>query len=286
MRKKSLLTITVLTLLLTSCHYFNLREDDNVVAEVGKYKLYKSDIMDLIPPGTNSADSILMLQQYVDSWAVKYILITKAESELSKEEKDVEVELEEYRSSLIAYRFEKRYIDSHLDTTITGNETMEYYLANSENLKLSSSVVKGRTIKISQNSPNVERIRSMYRSDDLEKIDELESLSYDSAERYNNFNNEWVSITTVARELPIDLFSCENQLKEKNYFEIEEGEQFLYLAYFTEIVYKGEKPPYQYYIPYIKESILSRRKQDLMKKMERDLLQEAIETNKIKVNIK
>ena len=277
-------TAIVLLLTVTSCKLLEFRSGDEVVARVGDHYLYKDEIKNLIPAGTPFSDSIMMLRQYVNSWALKYLLLSKAEAELSKTDKDVEQELEDYRNSLLVYRYERQFIDTRLDTVVTDKEAREYYDENSGNITVRNSVVKARVIKISSSSPNLARIKSMYRADALEDIDELERICYNSAERYNNFENKWVDLANVARELPLDLFRCEEILRSSSYIEVQDS-LYTYFAYFPQKIAPDGKPPYEYYLPRIKEIIVSRRKQELIAKLEKDLIKEALENNRIKLNI-
>ncbi len=276
---------TLLFFTLTSCKYLEFRSrDDSVVAQIGNKYLYEKDIQNLIPPGTSYNDSILMLRQYVNSWALKYLVLNKAQADLSKADKDVEIELEEYRNSLIAYRYEKQYLEMRLDTLVTDKEAREYYVSNSQNLLLNNSIVKGRVIKISSSSPNIERIRNLYKANTLEEIDELERLCYNSADRYNNFGNEWVDLSLVARELPIDVYWCENHIKTFNNIESNDS-LYNYFAFFTEKIGATEIPPFEFYLPKIKEIIIGKRKNSLIKELEKDLIREALKNNTIKTNI-
>ena len=104
-----------LLLTVTSCNLLEFRSGDEVVARVGENYLYKEDIKNLIPHGTSYSDSIMMVRQYINSWALKYLLLSKAEEELSKTDKDVEGELMDYRNSLLVYRYEKLYIEKRLE---------------------------------------------------------------------------------------------------------------------------------------------------------------------------
>ncbi|HCT94264.1 MAG: hypothetical protein A2X19_08580 [Bacteroidetes bacterium GWE2_39_28] len=273
-----------LLLTVSSCNLLEFRSGDEVVAHVGEHYLYKEDIKNLIPHGTSYSDSIMMVRQYINSWALKYLLLSKAEAELSKTDKDVEGELRDYRTSLLVYRYEKQYIEKRLDTLVSDQEARAYYQENSETITVNNSVVKARVIKVSSSSPNLSRLKSMYRSDALEDIDELERISYNSAERYNNFDNKWVDLSFVARELPLDLYRCEEMLKSASHIEAQDS-LYSYFAYFPQRIAPNGNPPFEYYLPRIKEIIISRRKQALIAGLEKDLIKEALENNKIKLNI-
>ncbi len=268
----------------SSCNLLEFRSGDEVVANVGDHYLYKEDIKNLIPGGTSYSDSIMMVRQYVNSWALKYLLLLKAEEELSKTDKDVEGELEDYRNSLLVYRYERQYVDQRLDTLVSDQEARDYYDQNASNITINNSVVKARVIKIASSSPNLARIKSMYKAESLEDIDELERICFNSAERYNNFDNKWVDLSFVARELPLDLFRCEEILRSSSNIEAQDS-LYSYFAYFPQRIAPEGKPPFEYYLPRIKEIIISHRKQELIANLEKDLIKEAMDKKKIKLNI-
>lgn len=268
----------------SSCNLLEFRSGDEVVANVGDHYLYKEDIKNLIPGGTSYSDSIMMVRQYVNSWALKYLLLLKAEEELSKTDKDVEGELEDYRNSLLVYRYERQYVDQRLDTLVSDQEARDYYDQNASNITINNSVVKARVIKIASSSPNLARIKSMYKAESLEDIDELERICFNSAERYNNFDNKWVDLSFVARELPLDLFRCEEILRSSSNIDAQDS-LYSYFAYFPQRIAPEGKPPFEYYLPRIKEIIISHRKQELIANLEKDLIKEAMDKKKIKLNI-
>ena len=107
--------------LLSGCNIINnLIHDDQVVAKAAGKKLYRSDLAKYIPDGVSPADSANMAEQYIKSWASNLLFTKKAQRELSKEEQDMDKELEEYRMSLLKYRYEQLYINA-LDTSISKN---------------------------------------------------------------------------------------------------------------------------------------------------------------------
>lgn len=268
----------------TSCKYLEFRSRDEVVAEVNGEKLFASEVRSLVPPGTPPGDSVAMLRQYVNRWALKHLLLKKAEDELSKEERDVEQEIEDYRSSLIMYRFEKNYIDQRLDTTISEQECRDYYEKNAPHFVLSAPVVKARFAKISNTSPNLANLKRGYKANSIEEIEDFERLCYSSAEKYGNFNNQWVDLSMVAREVPYDNQTLERALSAGNAVEISDSTH-TYLVYFNEKFISGTIAPFEYYLPEIKEIILSKRKQQLVADLEKNLIRDAIDKNHLKTNI-
>lgn len=276
--------VFILTAILAfSCKYLELNSGDAVVAEVNGKKLYESEVRSLVPAGTPAADSLEMLKQYVNRWALKHLLLKKAEDELSKEEIDVEQEIEDYRSSLLMYRFEKNFIDQRLDTVITEQECRDYYEKNALHFTLTTPAVKARFAKISNSSPNLENLRKGYKAQSIEDIEEFERICYSSAEKYGNFNNQWVDLSKVAREVPYDTQMLEREIKSGNSTEIKDS-LYTYLIYYSDKIFQGEVAPFEYYLPEIKEIILSKRKQQLVSDLEKNLIREALDKNHLKTN--
>ncbi|OJV22806.1 MAG: hypothetical protein BGO30_00315 [Bacteroidetes bacterium 41-46] len=282
MRSAIFLLLTILTAV--SCKYLDFRSKDEVVAEVNGKRLYVSEVSSLVPAGTPATDSIEMLKQYVNRWALKQLLLKKAEDELSKEERDIEQEMEDYRSSLLMYRYEKNYIDQRLDTAISQNECREYYDKNAPHFVLSSPVVKARFAKVSNSSPNLESLRRGYKAQSIEEIEDFERLCYSSAEKYGNFNNQWTDLSLVAREVPYDTQALEKNLVSSNSLEIKDS-LYTYLIYYNDKFPSGTLAPFEYYINEIREIILSKRKQQLLVDLEKNLIRDAVERNHLKTNI-
>ena len=95
-------------LLVAGCSFIEKRGrslQDRRVARIGHEVLYESDIVRMMPDGVSSADSAAMVSRYINTWALDRLLLLKAEEQLSKAERDVTAEVEEFRSTLLGFRF-------------------------------------------------------------------------------------------------------------------------------------------------------------------------------------
>ena len=141
---------------LPSCKAISsLIHDGEVVARLGDHKLYRSELDDMIPKGTSPEDSVKLAGIYINSWARDKAFVDIAQQRLSKGEKDVSKELEAYRQSLLRYRYEQRYINERLDTTVSRKQIEEYYDSHQESFKLERPIMKARFLNISKDSPNL-----------------------------------------------------------------------------------------------------------------------------------
>ena len=271
---------TLLALSLCSCAFIDSVLNGDVIARVEGNVLYQKDLNGLVPKGVSAEDSAAIVRQYINTWATKKILLANAESRLSREDKDIEQALQDFKTSLLVYRYEKLYVDKNLDTLITEQECREYYDQHKGTYISPCSIVKARYIKISSAAPNVNIVRRLYKSVKMEDLDKVAEISGNSADKYTDFNMDWIPLNRVAKEMGEELSVCENTLDKHPYIEIEKG-NFIYMLRVYERIKGGEITPYDYNVDIIKESILSKRKQELIANLERNLLEDALSNNKL-----
>ena len=247
-----------------------------VVAEVSGEKLYRSDLDAVIPKGISQEDSTYLAKQYINTWASEMVYLGIAEQQLSKTEKDVTKELEDYRKSLLKYRYEQLYVNERLDTAVSDDLVEEYYNAHQEKFVLGRPLIKARFLSISDESPAKDQIRKRMSSGEVEDLIEADSLAYSSALKFTTWSDEWVDVTVLAREFQLDYETLLGQVKNK-WIEKVDTLGVARLAYIPEIIRKGEVAPLEYSAPAIKDIIISSRKQTLISTLEQDLLKDARE---------
>lgn len=254
---------------------------DEVVAKVSDVVLYRSDLDKVLPAGLSAEDSLLLATQYIESWASDQVFTSLAEEQLSKSEKDVTKELEDYRKALLRYRYEQLYVNERLDTSVTEAVIKEYYTSNSDKFILDRAIVKARYLNISTNSPALPQIRKKMSSSDSRDIWEADSLAYSSALKFRTWNDNWVDISVIATEFGMDNSSLMSR-KNGKWIEYVDTIGQTQLAYIIDMKDKGEMSPLEYSTPKIKDMILSARKQQLLNNLEQDLLKGAREKGQFK----
>lgn len=263
--------------LLSSCRAISsLLHDDEVVAQVGDVKLYRAELDALIPKGISAEDSIGLARQYINTWASDLVYVKIAEQQLSKSEKDVSRELEEYRKSLLKYRYEQLYVNERLDTAVTDDMVDEYYTAHSDKFVLKRPLLRARYLNIATDSPALKQLRKMMKSSDPLALVEADSIAYSSALKFTTWNNEWIDAAVLAGEFGTDYNSMIASIS-GGWIETKDTLGYTKLAYVPEIIRKGELAPVEYSTPVIKDMIISARKQALISSLEQDLLNDARE---------
>ena len=252
---------------------------DEVVAEVGSEKLYRSDIDMILPKGISPEDSSRLAMQYIATWASDLVYINIAEEQLSKAEKDVTRELEDYRKSLLKYRYEQLYVNERLDTAVTDEQIQEYFDSHQDVFILQRPVVKVRFLSIFEDSPAKDQIRRRMSSSDIDVLVEADSLAFSAAHKYTGWNDEWIDVSVLAREFDMDYVSL-LQLKKGNWIEVDGEDGLSRIAYVSDIVEEGNPAPVSYTARSIRDMIISARKQKLLTALEQDLLKDARDNGK------
>lgn len=271
--------LTVIMLLVSSCNVFQPTQD--VLASIGQDVLYRSEVEKLLPAGTSAEDSAYMVEMYVRNWALVRLKTLKAQEQLTPEERDISREVEDFRNNLLSFRYEKMFMESRIDTAVSRRQIEEFYEAHPQSFRYDYSVVKARFIVISKRSPYYSNIRNLYNTDDDEKLTELTEMSRSYAERYEDYGGKYVSIQRLARDIGLPSAELEAMSASLGGY-ILEGEQKNTLLFLVERYAPQALTPVEYNEEKIKDAIISVRKQEILSKLERDLLNEALEKNKLK----
>ena len=252
---------------------------DAVVARVGEHRLMRSELTAFIPAGVSSEDSLALAQSYIKSWAEDLIFLDMAEKHLSDEEKDVTKDLEDYRRTLLKYRYEERYINDRLDTLISDEAVRNYYREHMDKFLLDRPLLKVRYMIIPADSRSLKTIRELMSSDDAMDAIAADSLAFTAALRYVDSSDAWMDAIILARELGTDEVSMMSALRNRT-IEFKGDDGLLRVAYVVDMVQKGSPAPLDYCEERIKDVLLSAREHELVGGLERDLLNDALAKGK------
>lgn len=279
---KQLLLLLIGILFFTSCEYFDFRskeeESEEIVAIVNSQKLFRDDIKSILPEDYTKNDSILLVRSFINNWALKQLLLSKAEKNSSLETtNEINKLVNDYRESLLINNYKEMLINQQLDTTINSNEIDEFYKINRENFKLNEDLIKVKYLHFDHKVINKNELIRLFKSD---RIDDLESLEKQQLSfKQFQFNSDiWTSVDKVSSILP---FSRDILLNKTKYLEKQDSIG-LYLISIHDVLVRNETAPLNYIKPQIKQMILHRRKIELIKDIEKIILQDATKNNNFK----
>jgi hypothetical protein len=144
-------------------------------------------------------------------------------------------------------------------------------------------VYKGRFVKMQNSSPNMQVMKKLAKSREIDDLEALEQLAYNSAYKYSNFNNNWVDLNIVAKEVGVPLEELQKLMAKNGPMVEVKDTVYTNILQVLEFVAPGEVTPFEFNSEKIKEIIISRRKQELLSALQRDILRDALNNNKIKI---
>lgn len=274
------ITLFLAVLALTSCEFLSsIVHDDTLVAKVGKNKLFISEVARYIPDYVSSEDSLNLAMSYIYSWASEILYMETAQEQLSKEEMDVTADLEQYRRTLLKYRYEQRYVNDRLDTLVTQPQIDRYYKEHQDNFKLERPVLRYRYLAIPKNCDRKDLLLKLLASSDEEDLAELDSLSVSIALKYVDRSQEWSDILLLAKDSDVNYEKLLSNMS-GSYITISDPSSLEEkIAYVCEIKSSGIAPE-EYCKAEIVSMIQNDRKHKLLSSLEQDLLQDALEHKK------
>lgn len=271
--------IVFLAFIGASCSLFT---EDEPVAKVGDHVLSMKELSGYIPNYLDKKDSALWADDYVKKWVQRELLLLKAEEKLSVESKDVSKELEEYKNSLLIFRYKNMLVREKLDTTVSESSIRDYYNEHRESFILNKNIVKAIYIKIPVQVSNPDNIKDLCLSENKEKQEKLTSYCMSYAKAYDRFNDQWVSADLVLKNLP-DEIKDQNQFLERNrYFESTDM-NYYYIVCVRDYRLSGQVSPVEYVQNDIRNLILSKQKMEFLKQIEKDTYKEGVDKNKVKL---
>jgi hypothetical protein len=269
------LFISLVSLLLISCNNGGGKEQKPLAVVYDKF-LYKSDITDIFPKGMTKGDSIKILNAYIDQWIRHNLMLRLSEENLTDKQKDVSKQLEDYRSSLLIFKYEQEYILQKLDTAVSNEEIQSFYYNNLSNFTLAETLVKALYIKVRKDTPYLDKIKELYMSRREDDIKSLDNLAYQVAEKYDYFGDRWLPFSTLQRQFPYPIENPDDYLKEKQSVDMEDG-NYNYLVNIRSVMFKGQTSPLEYERNNIKSVILNKRKQKFIIDLENSVYNDALD---------
>jgi hypothetical protein len=245
--------------------------------------LYVSDLDEIITVTASDEDSIRISERYIKNWVHENVLLEQAELNLSEDQLDFEEKLNQYRNTLVIYAYEQALINEKLDTSVSLLSMSNYYVRNMHNFLMTHPAYMLRYVKVSKGDGELDQLKKWIRSVKDEDIDELQLYSESNGLKYYLNDSVWVTPEEIHNEIPPQ--NEMNFYKEPGtgLFEIED-EHFVYLIFVISVLKQGDQAPLDLVKPELRTLILNNRKRELLKKMRKDLYNDALRKKNVEIN--
>ncbi|NER15536.1 peptidyl-prolyl cis-trans isomerase [Leptobacterium flavescens] len=266
-----------------SCTIFEKKSDENAVARVGENYLYEDEINTLLGERLNKDDSAMVVQNYINGWAKKQLLVERAKINLDKDKMaEFERLIEEYRIDLLTAAYKEALVNQGMDTIISEDELTRYYEDHKENFKLNEELLKLRYVQIDQSFSDVESVKErLTRFNEEDKL-ELEAIAL-QFKSFSLNDSIWIKAVQFIQKVPlINANNRSRYLKKSQFFELTDSLE-VYLVHVNDILKRNETAPLEYVKPTIQQIILNKRKLEFIRNLEKDLIDDAIQKKQFEV---
>ncbi|WP_162418401.1 peptidyl-prolyl cis-trans isomerase [Cyclobacterium roseum] len=288
LRSKAALALSSLLLLSSSCDFFRIKTeeedpDNPVVASVGTANLYLTDIDHISKEMASGLDSADLVNRYVQSWIKKQLMIREARENITLDEAEINRKLLDYRYALIAYEYEKNFVEESLDREVTSEEIATYYEANKQNFALKEIIVRTNYIKLEKSLPQKRQLERLLGNDREEQGDELKDFAIRYANNYFIEDSTWVKFDDIIINTPLTQNNNQVQLLQNERLINVDDETYSYYFKILEYRLQDQVPPLEFVRDEISKIIVNKRRVELADKLKRDIYNHALENNEFTI---
>jgi len=274
----SLIKYTILLLFILSCNY-NLKNNDGYVARVGDEFLSVDEIQELVPNNLNIQDSIQLVNNIIEEWATSKLLIQNAIINLTDLEKSkIDNKSEKYKQNLIISEYRNKISKTNNDTLVSDYEIDLFFNENSKNFKLFEEIIKGRYIKLNKNTFNINEIKRRFRRFNQSDKSFFDSISIQLLNYYLK-DSIWTNKKLFFNKIPSLEYKQALRISKNSLFYVQEDSLALYLIKVNNYKKADDYAPLNYIYNRIKEVIVNKKRIDYLKKIDKELIGDAITNN-------
>lgn len=277
MNQKLFLLIIIISTF-SSCSYIEQyikeRESEGIIASVGDNFLYKEDIEHIVPQGTSSSDSALIVEAYIQRWATNILTLKNAERNVSNQQ-EINKMVEEYRQRLMIHNYQQEMVSEKVKLP-TETEAKQFYESNKELFLLEDAVIKGAIIKV-PNNIKTDNIQRKFKNLN-ENIADIEKYALQYATDYVLFTEYWRLVGDV-----INAETSKLKINKIGYYE-EKDSLHLMLINVTEYLPQGEVAPFEMIKEDVQTMLYNQHKMDYLNNFEKEMFEYGVRHNQIKIN--
>ena len=276
----------LLLLSLSACDYIAsfIGAKEKPIARVFDKELLPSDLINIVPKGTSKNDSIEIVKAYVENWVKQEVILKQAIDNANLDQAVIELQLANYKNSLVIYAYEEQLVAQKLDTTVSEKELLDFYNNNKDNFELKKSIVKASFIKLPKNAAQLTLVKKWFNSARPRDKADLETYCMQFASDYLFADTAWQYLDDLQSKIPLGKFSEDAILQKGKRLEFTDA-NFIYLVFIKDFMYREETSPLSFEIDNIRNSIINKRKLVLINSMEQGVYQKAIAEKDIEINL-
>lgn len=254
---------------------------EDVIAVVDGAKLYKQDLIKIIPEFNNPEDSAAFVDEYIQNWIADQLLFIEAKKNLTDTTMIVK-KLNDFRQQLYIHYYKESILFADIKTEVTQTEIDDYYNKHLQDYVLATSYVKAHYLtmdaKVTAYSDEWEKVSNSGPEDKKMLKDYCIGTG-----RKIYFIEEWTEIRNFLDIVNYSGEFSESELGSRNVLDYING-SLRYLVKIDEFRSKGDFLPVELAVPEITQIIINNRKDDKLIQVKKDLKESATSAGTVIIN--
>ena len=257
----------------------NQAAENSPVARVYNQYLYKSDLEHLTTEASSPEDSAEIVEQYIQRWIAKQLLIAEAEARSEYNKAEIERKVLDYRYALLVHSFIEKLVNTQLNREVTEEEIASYYQAHQENFVLRANIFRGKFVVLPKDAPNKAKLSELLMGKREAQRIALRSYCLQFAQNYALDEAGWLPWDELIKGTSFN--NARDKTKRLRQGKLLQASDDEHLYYFKIDAYRlvGDVSPLEFVSDQIADIIIYKRKIDLANKLKKDILQQAKNNN-------
>jgi hypothetical protein len=272
----------ILFFLFFSCDNYFKNQSNIDVARVEDEYLTQFQIESIFENSTNSADSTVVLNNYINNWAANKLLIQRALLNLTEENQNrIQDLVDDYKSDILINSYIDAMVNENMNLEVSSYELDSLYDNYKETFKLTEELFKIRFIYISNLNPDIRLFKKKLRRFNIDDIKYLDSLSF-QFNRFSLNDSVWRNKNEVFYQLPNLKKVNKYMLKKSNFIEIKDS-LGLYLININDMLKINQYAPLEYVSETLKRMVINKRKLVFIDQLRKDITKDAIKNKNFEI---
>ncbi|MAV00781.1 MAG: hypothetical protein CMC37_04315 [Flavobacteriaceae bacterium] len=274
--------LLIFFVILFSCDNYFVPKNSNPIARLNQDYLFEDEISVIIDDQQEKLDSIIKVNEFINQWAINKILRSGARLNLSENRLlEINSMVYDYETELLSNSYLEALVNSTISLEVDSLKLDSLYKKNYEIFKLNEDLIQYAFIYLPNTNPDISQIRGKLRRYNQDDRVLLDSISYQFI-KHSFADSVWHRRNDLYKTISIMNNYRYKSLKKYKFFQFKDS-LGLYLIKITSLLNKGEYAPIEFVSPTLEYMILNKRKVNLVDEIKKEILENAIETNKLEI---
>jgi hypothetical protein len=271
--KTFLYLLMLIPLLLKTCVDSDKPDGRIRLAKVDSEVIYLDEAVEGMPSGLSAKDSVAYINEYLKNRIQDILVYDKAETNIPQSD-EIDELVENYRRSLIVYAYQQEVMNEKMQNVITDTVMQVFYENNRDRFLAGHDLIKGIFIKVPKTSPNIDKLKKLYKKKDDEAFQQIETFCVQNGGQVEYFYDRWVLLNDILSNASYEVANTSEFLRTHSTLDVVSGD-YECLLYVDDYVLADATAPYEYIKDEVRSIVANTRKTEFLRRFEKDLFREA-----------